>query len=222
MSELKGKMTTGQTMKGTVSAAPYIPERMAHKLTFTGAVEAAYDGSSDVSVAIPEGGGTVTPEDVAAAVEAYMAEHPVEETDPTVPAWAKAKDKPSYTAQEVGALPDDTEIPVVPTKVSAFENDKGYLTEVPAGYAKTEDIPTKPSDIGAQPAGNYAEKEEIPVVPATLPNPHKLTFSGAVSAEYDGSEAVEVVIPQGYTKAEIDAIMGSYITDIDNLVGGDA
>jgi hypothetical protein len=34
-------------------------------------------------------------------------------------------------------------------------------------------------------------------IPTTLPNPHKLTFSGAVSAEYDGSEAVEVVIPQG-------------------------
>lgn len=31
----------------------------------------------------------------------------------------------------------------------------------------------------------------------TLPNPHKLTFSGAVSAEYDGSEPVEVVIPEG-------------------------
>ncbi len=186
MSELKGKMTTGQTMKGTASAAPYIPERMAHKLTFTGAVEAAYDGSSDVSVEIPEGS-AVTPEDVAAAIEAYMAEHPVEESDPTVPAWAKAKDKPRYTAQEVGALPADTAIPVVPNKVSAFDNDKGYLTEQNlSGYAKREDIPTKPSDIGAQPAGNYATKDSV------------------------------------YTKTEIDAIMGSYITDIDNLVGGDA
>lgn len=76
-----------------------------------------------------------------------------------------------------------------------------YLTEQDlSGYAKSEDIPTKPSDIGAQPAGNYATKDEIPVVPAiptTLPNPHKLTFSGAVNAEYDGSEAVEVVIQQG-------------------------
>jgi hypothetical protein len=34
------------------------------------------------------------------------------ETDPTVPAWAKAASKPSYTAAEVGALPADTEIPV--------------------------------------------------------------------------------------------------------------
>ena len=33
------------------------------------------------------------------------------ETDPTVPEWAKAKTKPSYTASEVGALPDTTVIP---------------------------------------------------------------------------------------------------------------
>ena len=30
------------------------------------------------------------------------------ETDPTVPSWAKASNKPSYTASEVGALPDTT------------------------------------------------------------------------------------------------------------------
>ena len=35
------------------------------------------------------------------------------ETDPTVPSWAKASSKPSYTAQEVGALPDDTTIPTI-------------------------------------------------------------------------------------------------------------
>lgn len=63
---------------------------------------------------------------------------------------------------------------------------------------------------------------EVPTVPSALPNPYKLTFTGAVSAEYDGSEAVSVYIPQGYTKAEIDAIMGNYIADIDNLVGGDS
>ena len=33
------------------------------------------------------------------------------ETDPTVPAWAKQPNKPTYTAQEVGALPADTVIP---------------------------------------------------------------------------------------------------------------
>ena len=60
-----------------------------------------------------------------------------EETDPTVPAWAKKANKPTYTAQEVGALPADTIIPTVPTKVSAFTNDAGYLTQHQSltGYA---------------------------------------------------------------------------------------
>lgn len=103
------------------------------------------------------------------------------EVDPTVPDWAKQPTKPSYTASEVGALPADTVIPTIPDNVSAFRNDAGYLTEhqdltgyateqyvqgyaqpkgnylteVPAGYAKTEDVPTKPEDIGAQPKGEY-------------------------------------------------------------------
>lgn len=51
------------------------------------------------------------------------------ESDPTVPAWAKEPSKPTYTASEVGALPDTTVIPTVPTNVSAFTNDAGYLTE---------------------------------------------------------------------------------------------
>ena len=103
-----------------------------------------------------------------------------EETDPTVPSWAKQANKPTYTAQEVGALPSstpipsalselsddtthrvvtDTEkaawngksdfsgnyndlsnkpaIPAVPTNVSAFTNDAGYLTQHQSlsGYA---------------------------------------------------------------------------------------
>lgn len=47
---------------------------------------------------------TVSPEDIAKAVEDYLSEHPIEETDPTVPEWAKAKTKPTYSAAEVGAI----------------------------------------------------------------------------------------------------------------------
>lgn len=61
-----------------------------------------------------------------------------------LPAWSKAPTKPSYTASEVGALPDSTVIPTVPANVSAFNNDVGYLTEHQSldGYAKIGDIPT--------------------------------------------------------------------------------
>ena len=47
------------------------------------------------------------------------------ETDPTVPSWAKQPTKPTYTAQEVGALPANTSIP---TKTSDLENDSGFVT----------------------------------------------------------------------------------------------
>ena len=73
-------------------------------------------------------GGSVDPEDIAAAVEDYFVEHPITETDPTVPAWAKAATKPTYTASEVGALPDDT---VIPTKTSDLTNDSGFITSAP-------------------------------------------------------------------------------------------
>lgn len=43
-----------------------------------------------------------------------------------VPEWAQKPEKPSYTAEEVGALPADTKIP---TKTSELENDSGFLTE---------------------------------------------------------------------------------------------
>jgi hypothetical protein len=50
------------------------------------------------------------------------------ETDPTVPAWAKAASKPTYTASEVGALPSST---TIPSKVSQLTNDSGFITGVP-------------------------------------------------------------------------------------------
>lgn len=55
-------------------------------------------------------GDLADPEAVQQIVEDYLAENPptVTETDPTVPEWAKAAQKPSYTASEVGADPSGT------------------------------------------------------------------------------------------------------------------
>lgn len=84
------------------------------------ALQAWYDALIDY---IDEhSGGSVDPEDIAAAVEDYMDEHPITESDPTVPAWAKANTKPAYTAAEVGALPSDT------TYVSSVNGRTGAVT----------------------------------------------------------------------------------------------
>ena len=44
------------------------------------------------------------------------------ETDPTVPAWAKAETKPTYDYAEIENTPE------IPTKLSDLTNDVGYLT----------------------------------------------------------------------------------------------
>lgn len=58
----------------------------------------------DQLMEIINGMGGADPDDIAKAVADYLAAHPIEETDPTVPAWAKAETKPTYSAEEVGAI----------------------------------------------------------------------------------------------------------------------
>lgn len=53
-------------------------------------------------------------------------------------------------------------------------------------------VPTKLSELEND--SGYAKTTDIP---DKLPNPQKLTFTGAVTAEYDGSGAVTVEIPSG-------------------------
>ena len=103
-----------------------------------------------------------------------------QETDPTVPAWAKQPGKPTYTADEVGALAADA--PVV--RYAAQE-----LTAEQQAQAR--------ANVGAQPAGDYALKTDIPE-PYVLPTA-SATVKGGVKVgkglEMDG-EALEVV-PEG-------------------------
>lgn len=51
----------------------------------------------------PTSSGEVSDEQISSAVREYMADNPIEESDPTVPEWAKSPQKPTYTASEVGA-----------------------------------------------------------------------------------------------------------------------
>lgn len=61
------------------------------------------------------------------------------ETDPTVPAWAKAETKPAYTADEVGALPNTTTVLPNPKKIKFT----GAVTDDYDGSVeKTINIPT--------------------------------------------------------------------------------
>ena len=104
-----------------------------------------------------------------------------EETDPTVSEWAKQPTKPSYTADEVGALPVGTKIP---TKTSDLTNDSGYLTQIPEEYVTETELGQK----------GYVIEDDIP---EKLPSPGILTFTGAVNDTYDGSTDKTINIPTG-------------------------
>ena len=67
----------------------------------------------------------ISEEQIEKSVKSYLEKNPIEETDPTVPAWAKEEEKPTYTAEEVGALPSTT---VIPSKLSELTADDEHET----------------------------------------------------------------------------------------------
>lgn len=132
----------------------------------------------------------ISEEQIEKSVKSYLEKNPIEETDPTVPAWAKAEEKPTYTAEEVGALPDTTEIP---KNLSDLQDDSEHRTVTDAEKQSWNDK----SNF----SGNYEDlkgKPTIPTVPTTLPNPQSLTIMyGGKTHIYDGSEAVAITIETG-------------------------
>ena len=204
-------------------------------------------------------GGGVSDEKIAEAVGDYLTAHPIEESDPTVPQWAKQSEKPTYTASEVGAdaagtaeskvsahntAPnshgdirllisgltarlnaladsDDTTLDQMSEVVAYIKSNKSLIDAITTSKINVSDIidnlttnvsnkplsaaqgvalkalidaiavPTKLSELEND--SGYAKTTDIP---DKLPNPQKLTFAGAVTAEYDGSGAVTVTIPE--------------------------
>ena len=132
----------------------------------------------------------ISEEQIEKSVKSYLEKNPIEETDPTVPAWAKAEEKPTYTAEEVGALPDTTEIP---KNLSDLQDDSEHRTVTDAEKQSWNDK----SNF----SGNYEDlqgKPTIPTVPTKLPNPQSLTITyGGKEYTYDGSEAITITIETG-------------------------
>lgn len=136
------------------------------------------------------------------------------ETDPTVPAWAKQPEKPSYTAAEVGALPADTVIPTVPENVSAFKNDAGYLTEHQslADYAKSSEL------AAVAKSGSYSDltgKPTIPTVPTAVSAfTNDAGYLTDVPSEYVTDS--ELAAKRYQTEAQVNALINTALGVIEN------
>lgn len=126
-----GTVTTGEP--GTEADVEVVPSgeteggNLKYVLNFTIPKGDHGDGSGNVLVAetgIVAGKEYLFKPGADNSAEGTLVEY-VEPEIPDVPQWAMQATKPSYTAQEVGALPDSTKIP---SKLSDLENDKSFIT----------------------------------------------------------------------------------------------
>lgn len=127
-------------------------------------------------------------------------------------------DLETQTNTKLAGYAKTEDIPTVPTNVSAFNNDAGYLTEHQSleGYAKTEDIPAVPTKVSAfendkgyltehQSLDGYAKTDDIPTVPEKVS-----AFSN------DAGYITAAAIPDNVSAFNNDA---GYLTEHQSLAG---
>ena len=137
------------------------------------------------------------------------------ETDPTVPEWAKADTKPSYTADEVGALPASTIIPVVPTEISAFINDTGYITSIPDEYVTDSKLADKGYLTEHQSLEGLATEEFVTKKISEIPDPD---VSSQIELHNTGTAAhSDIRIAVEGLASRLNAIADSDDTTLDQL-----
>ena len=157
-----------------------------------------------------------------------------EETDPI---W-NAEKVNYYTKTEVNSSletkANKTEIPTVPTNVSAFTNDAGYLTE----HQSLDNYYTK-SEVNTS-LETKANKSEIPIVPTNVSEftndagyltEHQMlktingeTIVGEGNITISGGEETDPVWTAEksnyYTKSEIDGIVGNVNNALSEIING--
>lgn len=112
----------------------------------TGRASTSADRAEDAAVRAEEAAASIDEEMIEKAVSDYLDDHPitVTEQDPTVPSWAKQPNKPTYTAQEVGAvstsgLPDAIDTALAQAKASGeFDGAPGEPGE--DGYSPSASV----------------------------------------------------------------------------------
>lgn len=148
-----------------------------------------------------KGLGGADPDAIAKAVADYLAAHPIEETDPTVPEWAKADTKPTYTAAEVGAISQSdlqasTDAALAQAKSSGeFDGAPGPVG--PQGPAGAPGKDGAGMDITGASAGQIAkiaavDASGVPTAWSPVDMP-----SGGGASEVSWHEWDNVIVPEG-------------------------
>ena len=122
----------------------------------------------------------------------------------------------NLTPADIGALPDTTEIPVVPTNISAFENDAGYLTQ----HQSLTDYPKKTELATVAKSGSYNDLKNKPTIPSvgngTLTIQKNGTSAGTFTANATTDKTINITVPTKVSELTDDVVKGKYLP----LTGG--
>lgn len=122
----------------------------------------------------------------------------------------------NLTPADIGALPDTTEIPVVPTNISAFENDAGYLTQ----HQSLTNYPKKTELANVATSGNYNDLKNKPTIPSvgngTLTIQKNGTSAGTFTANATTNKTINITVPTKVSELTDDVVKGKYLS----LTGG--
>lgn len=100
--------------------------------------------------------------------------------------------KNGATAEWNTTLAEGTVLEGLEATEEIVEKNPDIIEQILARLDRVTEIPQEKVSSAVE---EYMAKNPINI-PKKLPNPHKLTFTGAVTAEYDGSGAVAVTIPE--------------------------
>ena len=126
------------------------------------------------------------------------------ETDPTVPSWAKEPTKPTYTANEVGAFPVGlTKDEYIANKLTAGNNRYGLVKfENSAGIMILGDTGRMIIQRASQEDINTHHQNYNPIVPSNLDYAVKCAMSDGKGAEWTDEERINALLRMGCTVDE--------------------